>query len=364
LSVFKRPGQSVYSYDFRYRGARFSGTTPCTTKREAERFEEEVRNAAKAKVVDGRKPMTFAVAASRYFDEVGQFHRNLIETERHLEWLSAKIGKATKISAITDSVIASVVARRRGEGVGPATVNRTVCEPLRAILKRCGETWGQEVPRVQWKTHFLKEPQERIREASPDEEKALLAAIRGDYAPALRFALISGCRRAEIVSLEWTAVDFFHKEITIHGKGDRKRVIPMTKDMYALLKQEHGNDHVRVFTYRAKRPSSRIRVGDRMPITMEGFKTEWKRARDRSGVANFRFHDTRHTAATRILRKSGNLKHAQMLLGHSTIATTSRYAHVKKDDLRAAMEAVSAAEITTDQNSEREIDSENKGEVL
>ena len=308
--------------------------------------------------------MTFAVAASQYFDEVGQFHRNSIETERYLEWLSAKIGKSTKISAISDGIIASVIAKRRGEGVGPATVNRSVCEPLRAILKRCAETWGQDVQRVQWKTHFLKEPQERIREASPDEEKALLAAIRGDYAPALRFALISGCRRAEIVGLQWTAVDFFHKEITVHGKGDRKRVIPMTKDMYAILKAEHGNDPMHVFTYRAKRPPAGVKVGDRLPITMEGFKTEWRRSRDRSGVKDFRFHDTRHTAATRLLRKSGNLKHAQTLLGHTTIATTSRYAHVQKDDLRAAMEAVSAAEITAKQEATGEIGNENNGKVV
>ena len=308
--------------------------------------------------------MTFAVAASRYFDEVGKFHSNSLETVRNLEWLSARVGKTTKVSAITDAVVASAVAKRRGEGVGPATVNRTVCEPLRAILKRCAATWGQEVQRVQWKTHFLKEPQERIREASPDEEKALFAAIRGDYAPALRFAIISGCRRAEIVGLEWTAVDFFHKEITIHGKGDRKRVIPMTKEMYALLKQEHGNDPVHVFTYQSKRPPAGAKVGQRLPITMEGFKTEWRRARKRSGVSDFRFHDTRHTAATRILRKTGNLKHAQMLLGHTTIATTARYAHVKKDDLRAAMEAVSATEIATEQGASGEIISENNGKVV
>ncbi|MBY5837123.1 tyrosine-type recombinase/integrase [Rhizobium leguminosarum] len=59
-----------------------------------------------------------------------------------------------------------------------------------------------------------------------------------------------------------------------------------------------------------------------------------------AGVTNFRFHDTRHTAATRVLRKS-NLRVAQRLLGHADIATTAKYTHALDDDLRDALEATS-----------------------
>ena len=77
------------------------------------------------------------------------------------------------------------------------------------------------------------------------------------------------------------------------------------------------------------------------PITKEGFKTEWRRSLHRSGVENFRFHDTRHTAATRTLR-TGNLKVVQQMLGHENIATTAKYAHAMVDDMRAAMEAANS----------------------
>ncbi|EHS52593.1 integrase family protein [Rhizobium sp. PDO1-076] len=50
------------------------------------------------------------------------------------------------------------------------------------------------------------------------------------------------------------------------------------------------------------------------------------RAAPSAGVQSFRFHDTRHTTATRILRAS-NLKVTQRLLGHADIATTTKYAH-------------------------------------
>lgn len=346
MSVFKRPGQTSYSFDFRYRGKRFSGPTGCATKREAERVEEDERKRVAGLIIDARAPLTFHAAAARYWNEVGQFHRNHQDTIRSLDWLQTYIGQKTLLSAITDSDIAALVARRRKEGVTNATVNRSVCEPLRGLLKRARKTWKQNVADIEWKQHFLKEAQERIREASQDEEARLMASIRGDYAPALRFALLSGCRRAEIVGLRWMAVDFFARVITIKGKGERTRSIPMTVALYELLRGEHGKDAAHVFTYVAKMP--RKDAGMVKPITMEGFKTEWRRARTRSGVENFRFHDTRHTTATRLVRQTGNLKMAQRLLGHSDIATTARYAHVTDGDLRAGMEATNATQTTTE----------------
>jgi site-specific recombinase XerD len=58
-----------------------------------------------------------------------------------------------------------------------------------------------------------------------------------------------------------------------------------------------------------------------------------------------RIHDLRHTTGSRTLRKTGNLKVVQTLLGHSTIAITAEfYANVTVEDVRAAMEATAAAE--------------------
>ena len=80
------------------------------------------------------------------------------------------------------------------------------------------------------------------------------------------------------------------------------------------------------------------------PVTYEGMKTVWRRTARRLGIA-LRFHDTRHTAATRLLRRTGNLKLAQQLLGHADIKTTAKfYAHVMVDDLRRALDATSSTD--------------------
>ncbi|MDG2571043.1 tyrosine-type recombinase/integrase, partial [Vibrio parahaemolyticus] len=67
-------------------------------------------------------------------------------------------------------------------------------------------------------------------------------------------------------------------------------------------------------------------------------------AKEETGVTDFRFHDNRHTAATRLLRSSGNLKLVQKLLRHEDIATTTKYAHVTDEDLRLAMETAAESQ--------------------
>jgi integrase len=96
-----------------------------------------------------------------------------------------------------------------------------------------------------------------------------------------------------------------------------------------------------VFTYLCQRSSKKLgrTKGERYPVSYEGMKTAWRRKRVKVGAADMRFHDNRHTAATRLVRRTGNLKAAQKLLGHADISTTARfYAHVDMDDLRNLME--------------------------
>jgi len=78
--------------------------------------------------------------------------------------------------------------------------------------------------------------------------------------------------------------------------------------------------------------------GQRYPLTEAGLRSASRRAVPRSGVKDFRFHDIRHTTATRVLRKS-NQRVVQRLLGHSDVKTTTQYAHTLDDDVLSALEA-------------------------
>jgi hypothetical protein len=109
--------------------------------------------------------------------------------------------------------------------------------------------------------------------------------------------------------------------------------------MEACFGREISNDRLERGDRLLEEVLELLQSGD-YPLSESGLKTAMRRAVPDAGVANFRFHDTRHTAATRILRKS-NLRVAQILLGHSDIKTTTKYAHAVDDDIRAAMNAAS-----------------------
>ena len=69
-------------------------------------------------------------------------------------------------------------------------------------------------------------------------------------------------------------------------------------------------------------------------------QTYWQRLRKHSGVKGLRFHDLRHDFATKLLRETGNLRLVQKELGHASIKTTTRYAHVLDHEIAEAMERV------------------------
>ncbi len=336
-----------YVYDFQYKRRRFHGNTECRTKPEARRVEEREREKAKEllknEAVLESAPMTLDLACGKFWLEVGQYYNgNAKKTfKSSLAWLVKHAGADLLLSEVTNRIVSDLVATRRGEGVKNATVNRTVTEPLRRVLRKAADAWDQKVAKINWGKHLLEEPSERVRELTKDEEGRIVEALTPDYQAVFRFALLSGCRLAECVGLTWADIDWHGRTISVLGKGNKRAKIPLTADLRGLLFPLQGRHPEAVFTYKTRRPRKGLRArGDYCPISYEGTKTAWRRAlaKEDVGVTDFRFHDNRHTAATRLLRSSGNLKLVQRLLRHTDIATTTKYAHVTDDDLRLAME--------------------------
>jgi integrase len=352
MSVYKR-ADGIYVYDFQIQGVRFFGSTGGREEAAALKVEDEQRVKARAHlslVVEQRTaPMTVNVAFDRFWVEVGdRYSGNYRKTVwASLVWLSAQFGPKTRLSDIGPSVIAEVVARRRGQGVKNATVNRTVTELVRRVLKRAEDLWEQKVKKIKWADLMLAEPKERVRELRDHEETKLVARMRDDYLPAIQFLMASGCRLNEAVVLRWRDIDFENGLMTVHGKGSKVAVIPLSAELRAILTPLLGNHSEKVFTYKTQRTRNHpksgklMTKGSRMPMTYSGLCTAWRRhGAPATGIVDFRLHDTRHTAATRLLRATGNLKMVQQLLRHEDIATTAKYAHVDVEDLRAGMELV------------------------
>ncbi|TNJ41558.1 tyrosine-type recombinase/integrase, partial [Phaeobacter sp. B1627] len=80
---------------------------------------------------------------------------------------------------------------------------------------------------------------------------------------------------------------------------------------------------------------------------------DFRAALGKAEIEDFRFHDLRHTFATRMLRATGNLKLVSRLLGHTSIETTMRYAHVLDTDLADAMNDFSMFQVAESRNFSR-----------
>lgn len=360
MSVYRPKNSPFYHFDFQFRGARFHGSTGTANKREAEAVERQKRDEAKlAALKSGTAKVSLKIddVADRYWLEVGQHHVGADTTERDLARLIEYFGPHRLLSDIRDDDVAQMVAWRRGHRikdhrkkprgkdapplpfVSAATVNRSTTEVLKKLFTRA-KAWGVRFDHEPtWKNHWLKEPEERVRELHGDEGEKLEEAAREDYRPIMDFAAASGLRLKECF-LRWPEIDWDAKLITKLGKGGRRVTVPITDGIREILWPLRGHHQEYVFTYVAARSKDKRVKGQRYPATYSGLKSEWKRTRRRSGVTDFRFHDKRHDLATKVLRETGNLKLVQKLLNHRKIETTLKYAHVLQEDVHAALDHV------------------------
>jgi integrase len=352
MSLLKDPRSPYYRFDFWIKGRRFFGSTKATNKKEALEAEKLLKAKAKldleAERRTGNAPITLDDAAGRYWQEAGKDHRDSDATYRNLARLVEYFGKTRRLDAITDADVAALVAWRReqtlkgrkdGKPVSNSTVNRSTTEVLRKLFTRARKAWGYQFREPNWSQHRLKEPQGRVRELHASEEEALGAAARSDYWPWISFSLLTGLRRAETL-ITWDCVDWDALTIVTTGKGGRTVRTPLTEAVAAILEPLRGHHPTAVFTFEGKRTRGEQVRGQRVPITYEGGKTEWQRLTKRAGIANFRFHDLRHTTASRLLRETGNLEMVRRALNHQDISTTSRYAHVADSEVADAMQRV------------------------
>src|SRR5262249_22130301 len=216
-------------------------------------------------------------------------------------------------------------------------------EQLKKLFTRA-KAWGVRFDHEpQWRTFWLAEPQERVRELAEDEAERLEAATRDDYLPFFAFARASGLRLRECVTLRWSEVDWNARQIRKPGKGGRLETVSISSAIRELLWPLRGHHPEFVFTYVAQRTRDGRVKGERHPLTYHGVKIAWRRLRKRAGVSGFRFHDLRHDFASKLLRETGNLKLVQRALNHADLKTTSRYAHVLDEEVAEGMERVAVS---------------------
>lgn len=335
MSVYKPAKSPHFHYDFVFKGQRHYGSTGCSSRREAEAYERRERHKA-ANPDNARPPITLDEAAGLYQDKA-ESQPSWPTTRYMLKALVAGLGGNRLLAEISQRELQVYFARRRN-GRANASINREI-DNARAVWSHASKSRFNvgEVP--DWGALYLAVPQQPPRELSESgEETALFDAIPADAYDVVMFALISGWRKAEVIGLRWADVDLLQATARTRIKGGDVVSRPLNPAMVALIANQPKVGPF-VFTYVCRKSRGKRRAGHRYPMTVTALRTRWDDAREAAKLAGFRFHDLRHTAATRILRATQNLAATAKVLQHKNLKTTMRYAHVLDEDVRAALNA-------------------------
>jgi integrase len=176
-----------------------------------------------------------------------------------------------------------------------------------------------------------------------EQEAALRAKIRALHParePEFDLALHTGMRRNEQWQLRWQDVNLRAGIITIpQTKNSTRRHVPINsvaeKALNTLAACRNGSEYVC--------GGSETREGRDWERWFEECITEAK-------IADFRWHDLRHTFASRLAMAGVSLRTLAELLGHKTLAMVMRYAHLAPAHLRDAVERIAGTptDTTTD----------------
>lgn len=135
----------------------------------------------------------------------------------------------------------------------------------------------------------------------------------------------SGLRLSEIISLNTDDIDFSDRVLTVTGKGNKTRNIPVGK--YAIEAVKHWLKNRKIFLNGNERALFLSNRGNR--ISPRSIQERIKKWAKKQGLSNHVHpHMLRHSFASHVLESSGDLKAVQELLGHADISTTQIYTHL------------------------------------
>ena len=296
------------------------------------------------------KGKTLADAIDRYSHDILPNLKDQRPRRIHLAWWRGKIG-ATSINDITPALLTEcrdnlkATPYKSGKTEKPrsdATVNRYLAS-LSPVMKAASDDWEWITDNPCRKVRRGRESRGRTRFLSTDERNRLLAACdQATDTPELKtlvlLAITTGGRRGELSGLRWRDVDLKrNRVIFVDTKNGETRAAPLAgpalNAMQEWAKVRPLDSTTPVFPGRTDKTKNK-------PLD---FQRAWMTALKRAEVADFRFHDLRHTAASYLAMNGAGLREIADILGHKTLAMVQRYSHLTQDHKAAVVERMAKA---------------------
>jgi integrase len=341
MGLYKRGG--VWWMRFSHKGKQERRSMETTNKRMAEKIQAKVlTQIAEGKWLDVSKgrDTTFAELLGKYLSEhsskkaVSGERRDVTSSKHLLPFFGDMM-----LDDITPKLISDYKSLRYSTGAMPATINREM-SLMKHSFSLAVREWELCTDNPVKRVSMERENNARDRWLESEEEEQLLDASPHWLQELIAFALNTGMRMEEILSLSWQQVSIQRRTATIlRSKNGEKRTIPLNHAVLTLLQKK---SKVRYLSCSFVFPTPRGTKYDQGNVRRAFIAT-----RKKAGIADLRFHDLRHTFATRLVQKGADLYKVQKLLGHKTPIMTQRYAHHFPESLRDAVDLLGGTKAST-----------------
>jgi integrase len=322
---------------FTYNGQQVRQSTETDDRKLAEKIYHKVMT----EVVEGKwferqqGTHTFAETMERYMKEHSVRNKTPKSHERDKSLLAHLLSHfgTLRLSELCPRIVSEYKVQRRAAGVKPKTINNELAL-MNHALNLCVKEWEWLKVNPIGKVSKEKVNNRIDRWLLTDEEKRLRDASRAWLWEIILFAMSTGLRQGDIINLRWNQVDLRRRTLYISAEQKNKDIntLPLNATAMGVLEARslvHQIPEGYVFLNR-----------DGGKINARNLLRSFYAACDKAKVIKFRFHDLRHTFATRLVQAGVDLYTVQKLGRWKSISMVERYAHHCPESLRPGVEAL------------------------
>lgn len=317
MSLYKDPEKSEHWYaSISIKGrARIRRSTGTADKADAQRIHDQWRAEAwQSPATSNGKTWQHAAASWLIAESRGESDKYLVRA------YTEALGNPALETLTTDALTSALGIKSAG------TWNRYRNTILAILHHAEAMGWLEKVPTIPSR----KTPAGRTRWLTHAEWSRLESQLPLHLLAPARFALATGIRRSNLLSLQWSEIDLARKVMWIHpdeAKAKKAIGIPLSAQAVEILKGQIGQHETHVFTY------ERVREKKKERVPMAEIGEAYQRAVDRAGLTGVNWHTLRHTWASWHVMNGTPLEVLQKLGGWNSLQMVLRYAHLAPEYL-------------------------------
>jgi len=325
-SIRKRDGQ--YHAQVRRKGYT-SVTKTFSTKSLATKWVKAVETDMERGEFKPRVDMTVGELVTRFENQVVPTHKDKQSAVSRCKRLRRELGHIP-LSDLSPAHLASYRDERL-KTIKPSTVKREL-SILSSAINIAIIDWGIPIPtNAVSMTRIPKYDGSRDRRLKRGEEDKLITLAKPIYRRAIIIAIETAMRQGEIRNIRKSHINFDNQTLHIpETKTETPRTIPLsTRAITALKDQIQSLSDTNVV--QMERDPKLFRMSAPM------FRHEIHKYRVKLDMEDWRFHDLRHEATSRLFERGFNVMEVALVTGHQDLRMLKRYTHLRAENLVARL---------------------------